>query len=107
MIQALLANLWVIALVGLGVSGLALQRRLASLRALLGEHHPQLCAALDARAASGVAPAVIAVMRWLVAGDWQRVDDPLLQAYAATCLRLLRLCVAWLVGLMAALVLAG
>jgi len=107
MMPILLANLWVIALVGLGVSGLALQRRFASLRALLAEHHPKLCAALDTRAAPGAEPAVIAVMRWLVAGDWQRVDDPLLQAYAATCLRLLRLCVAWLVGLMAALVLAG
>lgn len=106
--QALIDHLWVVALVGLGVSGLALQRRFASLRLLVAEHHPRLAAELGAGPPDqGRVPGVVAVLRWLVAGQWQRVDDPLLQAYAATCLRLLRLCLAWLVGLLAALVLLG
>lgn len=104
--QPLIAHLWVVALVGLGVSGLALQRRFASLRLLMAEHHPQLAAELGA-APSGqnTPPGVVAVLRWLISDQWHRVNDPLLQAYAATCLRLLRLCLAWLVGLLATLLL--
>lgn len=106
--QALIANLWVVALVGLGVSGIALQRRFASLRLLIAEHHPQLASELGAAPPRHSAPpGVVAVLRWLLAGQWHRLKDPLLQAYAATCLRLLRLCMAWLAGLLAALLLLG
>lgn len=106
--QSLIGHLWVVALIGLGVSGLALQRRFASLRLLVAEHHPQLATELGAAPpGQDRLPGVVAVLRWLIAGQWHGVDDPLLQAYAATCLRLLRLCLAWLVGLLAAWLLLG
>ncbi len=104
--QPLIANLWVVALVGFGVSGLALQRRFASLRLLVAEHHPRLAVELGGAPQGQLKPpAVVAMLRWLLAGEWHGVEDPLLQAYAATCLRLLRLSLAWLVGLLAALIL--
>jgi hypothetical protein len=104
-VQALIANLWVVALIGLGVTGLALQRRFSSLRALIEEHHPRL--ALERGAPADGAPGVPALLQWLIAGRWLGVEDPLLKAYGATCLRLLRLSLAWLVGLIATALLAG
>ncbi|MCC5860919.1 MAG: hypothetical protein JJT93_03305 [Gammaproteobacteria bacterium] len=103
--DALIANLWIIALAGLIVTGLALQRRFASLRALIADHHPELARELGG--SPDGPPPVPAVLQWLIAGHWMRVEDPLLKAYGATCLRLLRLCLAWLVGLLAAALLTS
>jgi hypothetical protein len=103
--EGVVANLWLIALVGLGVTGLSLQRRVASLRALIRDHHPGLAGTLGA--GTGDAPEVLALLQWLITGGWMRTEDPLLRAYGATCLRLLRLSLAWLAGLLAAALLAG
>lgn len=103
--EALIGKLWLIALIGLGVTGLALQRRFASLRALIGEHHPELARSLGAT--GGGAPEVAMLLQWLAGGRWMHVEDRLLRAYGATCLRLLRLSLAWLVGLLAATVVAS
>lgn len=69
--QSLIGHLWVVALIGLGVSGLALQRRFASLRLLVAEHHPQLATELGAAPpGQDRLPGVVAVLRWLIAGQW-------------------------------------
>lgn len=103
--DALIANLWIIALAGLIVTGFALQRRFSSLRALIAEHHPALAA--DLGAGEGGVPEVPALLQWLITGRWMQAEDPLLKAYGATCMRLLRLSLAWLVGLLAAALVAG
>ncbi len=103
--DALIANLWIIALAGLIVTGVALQRRFASLRRLIVDHHGELASELGGR--PGAPPAIPDVLQWLIAGRWLQVEDPLLRAYGATCLRLLKLCLAWLVGLLAAALLTS
>lgn len=102
--EALIGKLWLVAVIGLGVTGIALQRRFASLRALIQQHHPALARQIGASA--GDLPDIPALLGWLMSGGWMRVEDPLLKAYGATCLRLLRLSLAWLVALLAATLVA-
>ena len=97
-----LSWLWIAALAGFGVCGIALQQRMGSLAALLREQRPDLWARIETRGGTWSAPAL---MRWLIGGDWRGVPEPLIQAYAQTCLRLLRLTLAWLVALVVTIIL--
>ena len=98
-----LSWLWLVALLGFSVCGISLQQRMASLAALMRDLRPDLRSRIERNRGGGWS--ILALVRWLLWGDWKNVPETLIQAYAQTCLRLLRLSIAWLVALVAAITL--